>query len=431
MAISVNWATGVITVNKVDMTLVQTTPYDVYELDVNQFRLALKDLEDDVDGIAFQRTHNHNPPVTFGGVTIARSVEILSPYTVTFEDDQYAVNLIGANNNVGDVANLNQVSIRSANSAGLLNENQVDVEFLSYFNDSVWVDEGTSNTGTDHPVGTTRAPVNNFADAQVIADARGLYNITIRDDSTVDSTTHNRIKFWGRSPRTSTLTVTSGATLSACEFELLLLTGDLGNNGSSYYITVAFKNVSGIFGHLEGCVLREGTNTINTFVMLNKCAAVSAINPGTDIPILDCNGNGRIAARSLDGEIIIQNKTSGNDCSLHLEGAVVTLTSTITAGTWRFHGTGTVIDNSGGTAVIDTTDLVSPQSVASAVGERTVESTYTADQVMKIMAAALAGKVSGAGSGVETFVGLDDATDRIVSTVDNDGNRTAVTVNGS
>ena len=47
MAISVNWSTGVITVNKVDMTLVQTTPYDVYELDVNQFRLALKDLEDD------------------------------------------------------------------------------------------------------------------------------------------------------------------------------------------------------------------------------------------------------------------------------------------------------------------------------------------------------------------------------------------------
>jgi hypothetical protein len=88
MAISVNWSTGVITVNKVDMTLVQTTPYDVYELDVNQFRLALKDLEDDVDGIAFQRTHNHNPPVTFGGVTIARSVEILSPYTVTFEADR-------------------------------------------------------------------------------------------------------------------------------------------------------------------------------------------------------------------------------------------------------------------------------------------------------------------------------------------------------
>ena len=306
----------------------------------------------------------------------------------------------------------------------------IDIQFTSFDNASVWIDPNSSYSGTQYPVGTTRQPVNNDIDAQAIADERALFNLTVRDNVTFTGT-HTGMKFWGRSPRTTQITIDSSATLSACEFELLLLSGDLGNNGSSYYITVAFKNVSGIFGHLEGCVLREGTNTINTFVMLNKCAAVSAINPGTDIPILDCNGDGRIAARSLDGEIIIQNKSSGNDCSLHLDGAVVTLTSTITAGTWRFHGVGTVIDNSGGTAVIDTTDLVSPQSVASAVGDRTVESTYTSDQVMKIMASALAGKVSGAGSGTETFKGLDGSTDRIVSTVDSSGNRTAVTVDGT
>ena len=295
---------------------------------------------------------------------------------------------------------------------------------------------------------------------------------------------------------------------------------------------------------------REGTNTLSTpngFVMLNKCAAVSAVNPGTDIPILDMNGSGRMAARSLDGEMIIQNKSSGGDCSLHLQGCVITLDSTITSGTWRFHGVGTVIDNSVGATVI-TTDLVAPLSVADAVwdetvsqtehngaqsagrqlrqagtivaadgevndgspgastfittltettddfyvdqtiiftggalegqariitgyngttkaitveepfsfapantddfditaqhvhpisqialgvGNRTVEATYTADEILKIMASALAGKVSGAGSGIETFLGLDNATSRIVSTVDTQGNRTAVTVDGA
>jgi hypothetical protein len=69
--------------------------------------------------------------------------------------------------------------------------------------------------------------------------------------------------------------------------------------------------------------------------------------------------------------------------------------------------------------------------IAAAVGGRTVESTYTADEVIKIMASALAGKVSGAGSGVETFKGLDGTTDRIVSTVDSSGNRTSVVVDGS
>ena len=42
----------------------------------------------------------------------------------------------------------------------------------------------------------------------------------------------------------------------------------------------------------------------------------------------------------------------------------------------------------------------------------------------EIIAAAVAGRVSGAGSGTETFLGLDEATTRIVVTVDGSGNRT-------
>ena len=117
MAITVEWGTKIINVPQADLTLVSGS---VYELDVDAFRLTLKDLEDDEEGMPFARTHNHNPPVTVGGVTLARVVEIINGYTVTFEDGQYAVNLVGANNNIGDVANVNQVSIRSQNSAGLI-----------------------------------------------------------------------------------------------------------------------------------------------------------------------------------------------------------------------------------------------------------------------------------------------------------------------
>ena len=308
----------------------------------------------------------------------------------------------------------------------------VDVQYASFENNSVWIDTAAANTGVKYPVGTVRAPVNNGVDAQLIADDRGLYNLTFRGNTTVTSA-HTSMKLWGRSPRTTQITIDPTATLSGCEFELCLLSGDLGSNGSSYFITVALKDVTGIFGHLEGCILREGTNTLSTpngFAMLNKCSAVSAVNPGTDIPIFDLNGSGRVAARSLDGEIIFQNKSSGNDCSLHLDGGKVTLDSTITQGTWRFLGVGVVIDNSIG-ATVDISELTSPQSVAETVGTRVIESTYTADEVLKIMASALAGKVSGAGSGIETFKGLDGATNRIVSTVDVNGNRTAVAADGS
>lgn len=60
-----------------------------------------------------------------------------------------------------------------------------------------------------------------------------------------------------------------------------------------------------------------------------------------------------------------------------------------------------------------------------------VEDGKTMREVLRIMAAVLAGKVSGAGTGTETFVGLDGATDRVVSTVDASGNRTTVVVDGT
>ena len=117
MAISINWATKVISIPKADLTLVSGT---TYEYDVNAFREELKDIEDDEEGMPFLDTHAHNPPLDVGGLTLARSVEIINGYTITFEDGHYGVNLYGANHNVNDVLNRNSVSIATANSAGLI-----------------------------------------------------------------------------------------------------------------------------------------------------------------------------------------------------------------------------------------------------------------------------------------------------------------------
>jgi len=115
--ITINWNTKVINVPQVDLTLISGI---IYELDIDAFRLRLKDIEDDEDGIIFPRTHNHNTAISVAGVTLARVVEIINGYTVTFEDGQYAVILVGANSNISDVTNVNQVSVRSNNSAGLI-----------------------------------------------------------------------------------------------------------------------------------------------------------------------------------------------------------------------------------------------------------------------------------------------------------------------
>jgi hypothetical protein len=119
MSITIDWKLKIIYIPKSFMTLIQSSP-EIRGLNLNNFRMALKDLEDSEEGMPFPDTHRHNTEVSVGGVTLARVIEIINGYTVTFEDGQYAVNMSGANSNVADVVNVNQVSVRSANSAGLM-----------------------------------------------------------------------------------------------------------------------------------------------------------------------------------------------------------------------------------------------------------------------------------------------------------------------
>jgi hypothetical protein len=120
--ISVNWWTQVISVPQSYLT---SLGGDSYELDVDVFRLALKDLEDD-EGMPFVDTHSHVGEITLAGVTYARFVEIINGYTIEFEDGTYEVNLVGANNNVIDVKVVNSVSVIANNSAGLVSVQGVD-----------------------------------------------------------------------------------------------------------------------------------------------------------------------------------------------------------------------------------------------------------------------------------------------------------------
>jgi hypothetical protein len=71
--------------------------------------------------------------------------------------------------------------------------------------------------------------------------------------------------------------------------------------------------------------------------------------------------------------------------------------------------------------------------VADALLDRTagVETGVTPRQGLRLMLAALAGKLSGAATATVSIRDTGDSKDRIVATVDADGNRTAVTLDGS
>lgn len=75
--------------------------------------------------------------------------------------------------------------------------------------------------------------------------------------------------------------------------------------------------------------------------------------------------------------------------------------------------------------------IPSASSNAAALATRVLEGSYTWEQAFRILAAPMAGKVSGAGTGTETFLGLDGTTPRVTATVDESGNRTAITYDGT
>lgn len=129
MAISIDPATLVITVNQADLTFISGA---LYELDTDQFRKDVNDILAAENGIWMADAYTHNSEVTVAGTTFARTIEIINSYSITFEDLVYSVRLAGSNNNIFDVENsiLNpsgNVTVIAQNSAGLISSPDITV----------------------------------------------------------------------------------------------------------------------------------------------------------------------------------------------------------------------------------------------------------------------------------------------------------------
>jgi hypothetical protein len=365
MAISITWGTKVINIPKADTQLVQSSPTEIRSLDLDNFRQTLNDLQDSEDGIPFETTHNHVPPITVGGVTLARVVEIINGYTVTFEDGQYAVNLVGANSNVGDVTNVNQVSVRSANSAGLTYSKQV--EDSSFGDQRVWIDVNNGLSGTLYPRGTTADPVNNLADAQAIITQRGLPK-RLHLLGTLNVIASDNISGYdieGAGTKLATLVVATGANTNDLSISDLSMSGDLNGNLQAKD-AVSLSNVDDFDGKLVNCGLAgtidlgAGGSASHDFI---DCYSEV---PGNSRPTLDCNSLTSLDVqfrRYSGGLTVINFNDAGNNMSIDLVAGTVEIASSCTAGTIVVRGNAKLIDNSGAGCSVVTNGLVEAEDV--------------------------------------------------------------------
>lgn len=352
IGITINWATREIFVPKSELLLLQSSPVEIRQLNIDDFRLALKDLEDSADGIVFPDTHIHYPPVDMGGVILSRVIKLINNYTVTFEDGQYAVNLVGANSNIGDRVNVNQVSVRSANSTGL--QDLTSLQAAS-FDGYVTLSNESPYAGTTFPIGTRGYPVNNLQDAHTIAQTRGLRTINLIGDTVLDSEdfSHGFI-FTGDTIFTAAV-VLDNANVSNCEFKNLTVSGILDNENILRDCVISSIEIHN--GGIYQCAV-AGTITPNgneRCTILDSYSVVPDMAPPVTIDLSNAGNGYLFVVRAWVGDLRIINCSTMVIADIGMVAGNLHIDSTVTNGVFSVYNGAILYDDSDGATVIDHT----------------------------------------------------------------------------
>ena len=377
MAISVDWPSKVISVLKADMTLIQLSPIEVRELNMESFRLALIALEAESDGIPWINTHNHNAPVIVGGVTLAQVVELINDYTVTFEDGAYLVNVFGANSNLADRVNPNNVSVRSANSAGLLQSREIE---QAAFNNRISIDTLTGSPGTLYPQGTKLHPVDNLADAQLIDAVRGFRSFNVHGLLTIPTGADITDRYFYGSGLTlneadAVITFEAGIVAEDTWYEGCVIQGVQG--GESQYYRCRIETLTNAHCHYDHCALIGPITAPLTVPTLGHTKSMINCFSGVNEFVFDLNHSPLHQIwRAFSGDIRFMNGTDPTAIiRIDMAGGHVTIDASCTA--TDFYITGNCIVVNQGTAPVDATCVVSNNTTLGQVPAATIALSQT------------------------------------------------------
>jgi hypothetical protein len=227
----------------------------------------------------------------------------------------------------------------------------------SLYDGGVTVDALNGQPGTEFPLGTRSAPVDNLADAKTIAANESLREIRFLGNYTFGATdVLDDYIIRGEGVEATLFTLTAGVTTDNALFLDADLTGTLSGytRARDCELKTSVSNLEGLF---ENCIFRVGTFTLvqdNTKLFVaNNCK--SGVVTGQPQPIFDCNGDGAsFIVRAWSGPYTVINKTAATSgiCFDFVSGKLV-LDSTITAGHFPVRGTVYVLNQMTGTATAE------------------------------------------------------------------------------
>ena len=239
-----------------------------------------------------------------------------------------------------------------------------ELQYTSYQN-AVWVDLNSSNTGSSYPTGTREYPVNNFADAVTICNERGFAQIGLLSNATLDGNINiEGMTMFGVSPTSTSLVILASALTQKSIFRDLTISGALDGGSEIHDCTI------GELDYFNGAIhhsMLNGPITLGGGAVAHIHGCYSGV-PGQTTPTIDMGGSGQsLALRNYNGGIKLINKTGVDDAvSIDLNSGQIILDATVAAGTVVCRGIGKITDNSIG-ATVYSEDLLNRGSVANSV----------------------------------------------------------------
>lgn len=285
------------------------------------------------------------------GVTVGITLTLLNNWRLAFEarsGPTYIQCKVSGGNLVGThlygviyPTAFTQVVLTASSSATLQELSAIQ---YSSFNNAVTVDVVNGVVGTVYNIGTLENPVNNIADALIIAAERGFELFHIHGDLTLGAgDVVAGFGFEGYSPDKTTIIIGDATETLGCEFKECTVTGTLDGDvvlEQCVVATLSYVNGEIRKSNLVGPItLGGGANAL-----FKDCCSSSPTVP----PVIDMGGSGQNCIfHDYSGAIHFKNMTGVNYLGGQLDGGKIILDFTITSGTVMVVGVGLLIDSTG------------------------------------------------------------------------------------
>jgi hypothetical protein len=254
----------------------------------------------------------------------------------------------------------------------------------SAYNGHVTVDQmnmtGLAISGTEFPAATDAAPSTSFTEAMVIARERGLVELRVIGPMDILATDNGSGMAMFCRLGGSVVNIAAGANVNNSAFTNLGVTGTLSSFESftnSFIWDLICQKVRIRECGISGTITLQA-NAVSVVEHSFSGYRPDLFDPGIPaVATFDMNGTGSsLRVAGWRGSMVIQNMADAAEfVEVDADYGLITIDSTVTAGTIRIRGGAGVIDNSTGSTVVtvETSD-VSPSSIADAVWDEDISS---------------------------------------------------------